>query len=233
MVAPRAAPQRRVALIHALRESIDPIRTAFERLWPEAQTFNLLDDSLAPAVRHAGSVTPEIHERFLSLANYALGAGDGSGPMDAILFTCSAFGPAIETVQRALPLPVLKPNEAAFEAALQKGRRIGVLVSFEPSLAPLLHELETLAARRGQPVECRGIYVPHALQSLQSGHIAEHDATIAAAASGLADLDVLVLGQFSMARARQYMAPALRDKVLTTPESAVLQLRNVLAAAHG
>jgi hypothetical protein len=36
-----------------------------------------------------------------------------------------------------------------------------------------------------------------------------------------------------MARARQYMAPALREKVLTTPESAVLQLRNVLAAAHG
>ncbi len=104
-----------------------------------------------------------------------------------------------------------------------------MLVSFEPSLAPLLHELETLAARRGHSIECRGICVPHALQSLQSGHVAEHDATIAAAAAELADLDVLVLGQFSMARARQYMAPALRDKVLTTPESAVTHLRRVLS----
>ena len=45
MDVPRSAPpRRRIALIHALRNSVDPILDSFARLWPEAETFNLLDD---------------------------------------------------------------------------------------------------------------------------------------------------------------------------------------------
>lgn len=220
---------RRIALIHALRESVEPIRAAFAKGWPQAQTFNLLDDSLAPAVRHAGQLTPQIHARFQELARYALGGGDGSGPIDAILFTCSAFGPAIEGVQRSLPIPVLKPNQAAFEGALGRGRRIGVAVSFEPSLAPLLAELRTLAAARGVDAQIEGIVVPGALAALQAGDAAAHDAAIARAAVEAADrLDVLVLGQFSMARARAALPAPLRERVLTTPDAAVAALRALL-----
>jgi hypothetical protein len=75
----------------------------------------------------------------------------------------------------------------------------------------------------------RGVLVPGALQALQAGRPAEHDAAIAAAAAALADLDVVVLGQFSMARARQAMDAALRARVLATPECAVQQLRAMLA----
>lgn len=220
---------RRIALIHALRESVEPIRAAFAEGWPEAQTFNLLDDSLAPAVRHAGELTAQIHARFQALARYALTAGDGSGPLDAILFTCSAFGPAIEGVQRALPIPVLKPNEAAFEAALGQGRRIGVAVTFEPSLAPLLAELRALAAARGRDAQVEGIAVPGALAALQAGDPLAHDAAIATAVGAAADRhDVIVLGQFSMARARAAMSTALQPRVLTTPDAAVSRLRALL-----
>jgi Asp/Glu/hydantoin racemase len=220
---------RRIALIHALRESVEPIRAAFAEGWPQAQTFNLLDDSLAPAVRHAGEITAQIHARFQALARYALGAGDGSGPLDAILFTCSAFGPAIEGVQRALTIPVLKPNEAAFEAALERGRRIGVAVTFEPSLAPLLAELRAQAAARGADARVEGIVVPGALAALQAGDPMAHDTAIAAAAAAAADRhDVIVLGQFSMARARSAMPLTLQPRVLTTPDAAVARLRALL-----
>ena len=37
----------RIALIHALPDSVEPANTAFAELWPEAFRFNLLDDSLA------------------------------------------------------------------------------------------------------------------------------------------------------------------------------------------
>ncbi len=44
---------------------------------------------------------------------------------DAILFTCSAFGPCIEAVARAQALmPVLKPNEAMIEQACGCARSV-------------------------------------------------------------------------------------------------------------
>ena len=57
--------------------------------------MNLLDDSLAPDLARDGRLTPAMTERFLGLARYARSTG-----ADAILFTCSAFGPCIEACAR-------------------------------------------------------------------------------------------------------------------------------------
>lgn len=217
--------KRRIALIHALRNSVDPILGAFSRLWPEAETFNLLDDSLSAAVETEGRLTTPIIERFLTLGRYAAATQVGGRRTDAILFTCSAFGQAIEAVQSEQPIPVFKPNEAAFEKALGRGRRIGVLVTFLPSLEALADELRDLAARRGITCDVRGVHVPGALAALQAGRTEDHDGAIASAASALGDADAIVLGQFSMARASTAMDPALRSRVLTTPDCAVEQLR--------
>ncbi len=220
----------RIALIHALRDSVDPIIGAFARQWPEAQTFNLLDDSLSATVAMAGRITTPIVNRFLTLGRYAASAEVGGHAADAILFTCSAFGPAIEAVQADQVIPVLKPNEAAFAAALERGRRIGLLVTFAPSLDPLAAELRAMAAQRGRTCDVQAVVVEGALRALQCGRGDEHDAAIAAAAAALDDRDVVVLGQFSMARARQGIPAALQARVLTTPDCAVDQLRRQLTA---
>ncbi len=103
----------RIALIHALRQSMLPVEAAFARLWPGAELMNLLDDSLSADLARDGKLTPVMTERFVRLGRYAAQTG-----VDGIIFTCSAFGPCIETVARDLaPLPVLKPNEAMIEAA--------------------------------------------------------------------------------------------------------------------
>jgi Asp/Glu/hydantoin racemase len=233
MDALRAPPgRRRIALLHALRDSVEPILGAFARGWPEAQTFNLLDDSLSAAVAAEGRLTTPVVDRFLALGRYAASAQVGGRGTDAILFTCSAFGPAIEAVQADLAIPVLKPNEAAFAAALGQGRRIGLLVTFGPSLDPLTAELRDMAVRLGDTCDVRGVLVEGALRALQSGRPDEHDAVISAAAAALEDRDVVVLGQFSMARARASMPAALQARVLTTPECAVEQLRRQLSASE-
>src|SRR3954466_9673619 len=112
----------RIALIHALKHSIVPIEASFARLWPEARLMNLLDDSLSSDLARDGRISDAITERFLNLGRYAIPTGS-----DAILFTCSAFGPCIEAVARAhAPMPVLKPNEAMIEQAVAPGRRVGL-----------------------------------------------------------------------------------------------------------
>ena len=91
-----------------------------------------------------GSLTPAMHQRFLMLARYAAFSG-----ADAILFTCSAFGPCIEACARELaPLPVLKPNEAMIEEAVALAGpegRIALLASFAPTLASMPAEFAAVA----------------------------------------------------------------------------------------
>ena len=120
----------RIALIHALKHSLVPIEASFARLWPETTLMNLLDDSLSADVARDGKLTPAMTDRFLSLGRYAASTG-----ANAILFTCSAFGPCIEAVARELsPMPVLKPNQAMIEQAVARGHRIGLLSTFPPTL---------------------------------------------------------------------------------------------------
>jgi Asp/Glu/hydantoin racemase len=154
----------RIALIHATPLAIEPIVNAFRRLWPQARTTNLLEDSLAPDLAADGRLTERMIERFLTLTHYVHDCG-----ADAILFTCSAFGPAIEACAKAVPIPVLKPNEAMLDEALAAGSRIGLVATFGPSIPALNTELEDMARTRGQTVTVSTRTVAPALAALQEG----------------------------------------------------------------
>ena len=103
----------RIVLIHAVPMAIEPIKCAFNELWPEPEIVNLFDDSLSVDRAKSNVLTTDMEKRFSDLGNYAESIG-----ADGILFTCSAFGPAIDKVAYNLTIPVLKPNEAMFEQAL-------------------------------------------------------------------------------------------------------------------
>lgn len=212
----------RIFLIHALRDSVELARAAMARGWPEAQVANLLDDSLSADLTRAGALDAAMIARFVRLGRYAHDQG-----AEGILFTCSAFGAAIEAVAADLPIPVLKPNESAFRAALRHGKRIGLLVTFEGSLAPLTAELRAMA---GDALDLHAQIVPGALAALQTGDGAAHDALIAQTASRLPAINALVLGQFSMARAAGAIA---RTPLYTTPDAAVAELKARVTSRRG
>ena len=216
----------RIALIHATPVAMDPIREAFETGWPQAQITHLLDDSLSTDLAAAGSLEARMIERFVTLARYSAGCG-----ADAILFTCSAFGAAIEAARDAVDIPVLKPNEAMFDQALEAGRRIGLVSTFEPSIASMVRELEEEVQRRAIQVAVRTRSVPAALEALRRGDAGLHDRLIAETSADFADCDVIMLAQFSMARAASGFAPAASQRVLTSPGSAVSRLKRELARA--
>jgi Asp/Glu/hydantoin racemase len=207
----------RIALIHALRHSPAPIEAAFKELWPQAQLMNLLDDSLSADLASTGRLTPAMTERFITLGRYAKSTG-----CDAILFTCSAFGPCIDAVIADLaPIPVLKPNEAMIEEAASIGGRIGLLATFAGTLRTMPDEF---------PPELT--VVPHlaegALEALDRGDTEQHDGRAARAALALIDCDVIALAQFSLARAAPRVMLATQRPVLTTPHSAVRKLKRLL-----
>jgi Asp/Glu/hydantoin racemase len=207
----------RITLIHALKHSIQPIEASFARLWPQARLMNLLDDSLSADLARDGGLSDGMTERFLGLGRYAKSTGS-----DAILFTCSAFGPCIEAVARAhAPMPVLRPNEAMIEQAAAQARRVGLLSTFAPTLASMPAEFP--AAIELVPKLAEG-----ALAALDGGDRAEHDRLVVQAAKELRDCDVIALAQYSMAPAAGLVAEATGRPVLTTPDSAVTKLKKLL-----
>jgi len=209
----------RIALIHALKHSLAPIAASFASLWPEAELMNLLDDSLSADLARGGRLTEAMTGRFLSLGRYAAGTG-----ADGILFTCSAFGPCIEAVARAqAPMPVLKPNEAMIEQAVSRGRRIGLLSTFAPTLASMPREFPA-------SVDIVPKLAEGALAALDRGDRATHDRLVAEASKDLRDCDVIALAQYSMAPAAAMVAEATGKPVLTTPDSAVEKLKRLLRA---
>ena len=192
----------RIVLIHAVTVAMAPIEQAFAALWPEAERVNLLDDSLSPDHARAGLLTPAMVERFVALAGYAKRIG-----ARGILFTCSAFGEAIEAVARDSDIPVLKPNQAMFEAGLAHGSRIGMLATFGPSVASMEQEFAEAAAALRPGATIHTVLVDGALPALKAGDAETHDRLLVEAAPQLAACDAVMLAHFSTCAPRPRLPP--------------------------
>ncbi len=218
-----AATKKRIALIHAVKVAIAPVEAAFHELWPEAECVNLLDDSLSVDRAKSDDLTPAMSERIARMAAYGRDIG-----ADGILYTCSAFGPAIEAVARASKWPVLKPNEAMFEAALEAGQSIGMLATFERSIPSMEEEFRELAQSRGSKAQIRSICVPAAMPALQRGDAATHNRLLAEALPKLGACDAILLAQFSTSVAAPTLAKLTRTPILTSPSAAVIKMKRLL-----
>jgi len=210
----------RITLIHATALAIEPTLASFRRLWPQAQLHSVLDDGLTDALITAPQT---LVPRFQALAAYAVLARSS-----AVLFTCSAFGEAIDAARAAVALPMLKPNEAMFDDALQAGRRVALLATFEPTIDALSAEFAATCAAAGTAATLLPMHVKGAMEALAAGQPEAHDRLIEEAAARLPPHDAVMLGQFSMARAASRVAHHSTAPVFTSPDSAVLRLRQLV-----
>ena len=213
----------RIVLIHAVPMAIEPIKCAFDELWPEPEIVNLFDDSLSIDRAKSNVLTTDMERRIADLGNYAESIG-----ADGILFTCSAFGPAIDKVINNLTIPVLKPNEAMFEQALNTGHRIGMLATFEQSIASMSKEFCEVRNTLSATGYLDAKLVKGAMEFLRQGNQAKHNELIAKTAATFQYCDVLMLAQFSMVSAKSAVLKELNVPVLTAPEAAVKKLRGIL-----
>ena len=188
----------RIGLIHATPVAIEPIRLAFESHWPDIKLINLLEDSLSIDLAREGSLTPRITQRIADLAKYIQTTG-----ADALLYTCSAFGPAIKEAAKIFDGPVLKPNEAMFSAAIKQGGRAALLHTFEPSAAPMADEFKEMTEALSSDASLTPIFVPNALAHLKAGNTETHNQLIGEAARTCCGYDTICL---------LYTSPSPRDR---------------------
>jgi Asp/Glu/hydantoin racemase len=213
----------KIYLIHATDVSIPPIVSSFRAMWPEARLANLMDDSFMPDRAADGRLTDAMIGRFVDIGHYCVNAG-----ADAILFACSAFGPAIEACRRQLKIPVLKPNEAMYEQLAQRDCSVSLLATFPPSIPSMVTEIRDTAKAAGTQIKLDTHLVEGALAALQGNNADEHNRLIVEYAARQ-QCDVIAFAQFSMAPALKAAAARTRTPILTTPDSAVTKLKALLA----
>lgn len=215
----------RIVLLHGTPVAVDPIQKSFAARWPEAEVVNLLDDSLSVDRAKDHDLTMRMFERFTELGGYARRIG-----ADGVLVTCSAFGPAIERMAKELPVPVLKPNEAMFRAALTKGTKIGMLATFAPSVVTMTEEFDAFVRETGSKATLKTIVVDGAMDALRKGDAQTHNELVAARAPELAGCDAIMLAHFSTSRAADKVGAVVSTPVLTAPDAAVDRLKALVSA---
>jgi Asp/Glu/hydantoin racemase len=218
----------RIVLLHATPVAMQPVQTAFEERWPDAEIINLLDDGLSIDRAREADLSAAMIERFVAFGNYGQRMG-----ADGILVTCSAFGPAIERLADTVPVPVLKPNEAMFEAAIAQGNRIGMLATFAPSVGTMTDEFDEYVSRSGKQATLTTIVVDDAMNLLRKGDAESHNRLVAARAPELKHCDAIMLAHFSTSRAAQKVREVVSVPVLTAPHAAVERMRQLIETGAG
>jgi Asp/Glu/hydantoin racemase len=215
----------RIVLLHATPVAMQPVQLAFAERWPEAETVNLLDDGLSTDRAREDDLSDGMIERFVRFGRYGYDMGAAG-----ILITCSAFGPAIDRLAESLPVPVLKPNEAMFQAAIAQGSRIGMLATFAPAVSTMTDEFEAYVAQSGSSATLTTIVVENAMDRLRQGDAETHNRLIAARAAELSHCDAIMLAHFSTSRAASAVREVVDVPVLSAPQAAVDRMRQMVEA---
>lgn len=215
----------RLSLIHATRLAIGPVEAAFAEAWPGAELISLLDEGLSIDRAKQAELAPELAARIVALARYA----EGNGPA-GILYTCSAFGAAIEEAARTSPLPVLKPNEAMFDEAFSHGARAAMIYTFPAAAEGMVEEFREEAARRGSGASLTTHFAEGAREALAAGDAETHNRLIAETVARTPEADVYLLAHFSMAPAAPACRAVTERPVLTAPEAAVRRMKALVEA---
>ncbi len=213
----------RIGLIHALEESEEPIRQSFQKLWPNV-ILNEYSDFQLSIDRANGLDESRIRSRIIDLGQLAV-----NDHVDAILYTCSAFGDAIDAAKIKFNLPILRPNESAFRMAINAESDTNILVTFEPSLELLVNEFQAMS--EGLDINIKGHLIKNALELLKEDQVQAHNQKIIDAVMMIPSDETVILGQFSMARAVEQINKDISDHlVLNTPDAAVTELKKLFVS---
>ncbi|MDQ1582397.1 MAG: hypothetical protein QOF36_451 [Microbacteriaceae bacterium] len=215
----------RIALIHGTPAAIAPAVAGMNTMFPGAEVWNILDDKLLPDADAQGGLTPHLVERMTRLIDLAL--ADGAA---GVLLTCSMYGSIAQS--STAEVPVLAPDEAAFETALAGNyRKVLLVASFESALNDAVARFTEFLRANGSATEVVGESVPAAFVATKAGDTAALTAALIEAAKPfVGSVDAVLLAQYSLAPATIALEEALGLPVISGPQAAALKLKSTITA---
>lgn len=197
---------------------MQPILDEFATLWPDAEVLNILDESLYADVDKEGRMRSDVPERIGTLLKHAV-----SSRGEAIVFTGSTFGPAVDLAKSDITVPVLKADQAMAEMAARLAAPT-LLVCTAPRAVPVISSnLHSVDAE----LDLEVLTVPDAKDAIERGDIDGHDKIIADAISERGFQGTVLLGQVSMGGVRARLPKSSHGRVLFSATCTVQRLRDI------
>src|SRR5699024_9333573 len=85
---------KKIGLVHATMNSVQPILESFRSLHPEVEIINVMDESLIKELNKTNIITNHMVRRLIDIAGKA-----DNADVDGILFTCSSFSPYVPKIK--------------------------------------------------------------------------------------------------------------------------------------
>ena len=215
----------RVVMIHAIAESIPPVRMAFEQVFPEAEVINLLDEGLL--IDFDDKLTPKLIRRMSSLVSYSADHG-----ADAIGLACSVYAPAVETIKNLVDVPLVSSYGPVMADAVALGPKVGIIASEPATIRDAERYLREEARQQNSNVEPYPCLAQDLIQVLRQEGEAAFQIRLSEEVNKLApQVDAVLLSQFSMAIALDHVSSRCPVPVLSPPHSSARRLKELLLAA--
>ncbi len=214
----------RIVAVHTAIALVESITKLFKEHLPEVTLNHIVDDSLIQEVIAKNKVTPAVRKR---LFNYYFAAIDAGA--NVIFNICSSVGEIAELARSFISIPILKIDDPMAIEAVETASRIGVLATLPTTLNPTINLLKNKAKERSKNINIIEGLAEGAFQAVMSGDSETHDNLILRASEKIADqVDLIVLAQGSMARMEEKLAEVSGKKVLSSPLSGVLGIKEYL-----
>lgn len=217
--------KREVAFIHTSPAAIAPLMEFYGAAAPEIEITNLLDDGIMRMFKSHQSV--EAQRRLTEM----IASAHQSHGAELAMLTCSAVPRTmLEQLTGTADLPILKIDVPMARVAVRSGTKIGVVVTFPPTLEPTRRLLAEAAAEADVEIEIVQEVSAEAYRALLNGDFIKHDDLLLAAVGRLdkAGVDAVVLAQVSMARILPQLKGRSRAPVLSSLDTSLTAIREIL-----
>ena len=213
----------RVTMIHALAESIPPVRVAFGEEFPEAEVVNVLDEGLL--IDFDDQITPNLRRRMSNLIGYCQ-----DNQADAIGLACSVYAPVVDSAKDLVHVPLVSSYGPVMADAVAAGPRVGLIGSVSATMRDAEYYLKLAGEEAGKPVEPHLCLAEDLIAVMRAEGQQGLERRLEEEVLKLApDVDVVLLTQFSFAAALAHLQKVSPVPVLSAPHSSARALKRLLS----
>ncbi len=185
-----------LGIIHAIHLTIKAMQPFVERYLQDVEVVHICDDTIQRDNTRSGpGVIPK--RNYYKFAQYAHNLEEAGA--DAILLACSTFNYAAELARPMINIPILQIDRPMMEAAVDVGRRVGLLATLGTTVPSSERLLRIVAGEKKKDIQITTVLRPEAFEAFQRGDIGAHNAMLREEIAKLApQVDSIAMAQLSM-----------------------------------